>query len=172
MEYRDLLVTVSRRCQGLHEVKSLDEFKKVFIDIVECHHHAYTKGKVLHRGISEGNVIFYRDEEDNVVGLLSNFDNASRVNEQGDIVGSGMKQRSSTVPFMALDILKNVGTPIPHLYRHDLESFVYLLVWSGVHFDLKNGTCHEFDPVLKCWDAKIPSEFGRADSQKRDLAHE
>ncbi|KAK0497403.1 hypothetical protein EDD18DRAFT_1162064, partial [Armillaria luteobubalina] len=88
MEYRDMLVTVSRRCQGLDEIKSLDEFKKVFIDI--CHHNASAKGKVPHRDLSEGNVIFYRDEEDNAVGLLSDFDNASRVNEQGDLIGSGM----------------------------------------------------------------------------------
>ncbi|SJL03321.1 uncharacterized protein ARMOST_06674 [Armillaria ostoyae] len=125
--------------------------------------------KVLHRDVSEGNVTFYRDEEDIAVGLLSDFDNASRVDEQGDIIGSSMKQRTGTVPFMALDILQNVEIPVPHLYRHDLESFVYLLVWSGVHFDLKNGTCREFDPVLKCWDAKLPSEFGRAGSQKRDF---
>ncbi|KAK0203133.1 hypothetical protein DFS33DRAFT_1262140 [Desarmillaria ectypa] len=169
MEYRDLLVTVSRRCQGLHELKTLDELKKTFIDIVECHYHAYTTGKVLHRDISEENVMFYRDNEGIAVGLLSDFDNASRVDEQGDIIGSNMKQRTGTVPFMALDILKNVGTPVPHIYRHDLESFVYLLVWASVHFDLKNGTCHEFDPVLKCWDAKLPSEFGRAGNQKRDF---
>ncbi|KAK0444800.1 hypothetical protein EV421DRAFT_1938948 [Armillaria borealis] len=105
--------------------------------------------------VSEGNVMFYRDEEDIAMGLLSDFDNASRVDEQSDIIGSSMKQRTGTVLFMALDILKNVGTPVPHLYRHDLESFVYLLVWSGVHFDLKNGICCEFDLVLKCWDAKL-----------------
>ncbi|KAK0189261.1 hypothetical protein F5146DRAFT_1205668 [Armillaria mellea] len=161
MEYRDLLVTVSHRCQGLHEVKSLDEFKKVFIDIVEW--------KVLHRDVSEGNVMFYRDEEDNAVGLLSDFDNVSRVDEQGDIIGSSVNQRTGTVPFMTLDILKNAGTPILHLYRHYLESFVYLLIWSGVHFDLKNRTCREFDSVLKCWDVKLPSGFGRAGSQKRDF---
>ncbi|KAK0488573.1 hypothetical protein IW261DRAFT_1440202 [Armillaria novae-zelandiae] len=115
--------------------------------------------------------MFYGDK-DVALGLLSDFDNASRVDEQGNTVGSGLNQRTGAVHCMTLEILKNVGTPIPHLYHHDLKSFVYLLVWSGVHFDLKNGFCCKFDPVLECWDAKLPSEFGRAGSPKGNLAHE
>ncbi|EUC60699.1 hypothetical protein RSOL_361000, partial [Rhizoctonia solani AG-3 Rhs1AP] len=35
--------------------------------------------------------------------------------------------RTGTLPFMAIDLL--VEAPPPHLYRHDLESFFYVLVW-------------------------------------------
>ncbi|PBK91838.1 hypothetical protein ARMGADRAFT_1166036 [Armillaria gallica] len=125
MEYRDLLVTVNRRCQGLHKVKDLKEFKHVFIDIVERHHRAFTQGKVLHRDISEGNAMFYRDEEGAAVGLLGDFDNTSKVQ----------------IPFMALDILTSAGPPIPHFYRHDLESFF---------------------PTLAGWNAKYSYEFESA----------
>ncbi|TCD70754.1 hypothetical protein EIP91_001783 [Steccherinum ochraceum] len=38
------------------------------------------------------------------------------------------KYRTGTFPFMALDLLRFV-TPPHNLYRHDLESFFYVLVW-------------------------------------------
>ncbi|KAI0781943.1 hypothetical protein C8Q75DRAFT_869848 [Abortiporus biennis] len=47
--------------------------------------------------------------------------------------GNGPTGRShrGTQPFMAMDLLKEAGRKgdIPHLYRHDLESFIWLLVW-------------------------------------------
>ena len=30
-----------------------------------------------------------------------------------------------------------VPNPPPHLYRHDLESFFFMLVWAAIHYDLK-----------------------------------
>lgn len=38
--------------------------------------------------------------------------------------------RTGTLPFMATDLL--VGDPPPHLYRYDLESFFYVLLWICV----------------------------------------
>ena len=34
---------------------------------------------------------------------------------------------------MAIDLL--LGVPGPHLYRYDLESFFYVLVWIGCNYD-------------------------------------
>ncbi len=131
------------------------------------HHRAFTQGKVLHRDISEGNSMFYRDEEGAAVGLLGDFDNASKVKkDEGDVIGSNLKQRTGTVPFMALDILTSAGTPIPHFYRHDLESFLYLLIWAGVHFDLNAGVCLDTSPTLAGWNAKYTYEFESAMSKK------
>lgn len=43
--------------------------------------------------------------------------------------------RAWTLPFMATDLSV---TPTPaHRYRHDLESFFYILIWAAVHYDLK-----------------------------------
>lgn len=39
-------------------------------------------------------------------------------------------QPTGTLPFMTTDLL--VKDPPPHLYRHDLESFYYVLVWMCV----------------------------------------
>jgi hypothetical protein len=38
--------------------------------------------------------------------------------------------RTGTLPFMATDLL--VDNPPPHLYRYDLESFFYVLLWMCV----------------------------------------
>ncbi|KAI0962162.1 hypothetical protein AcV7_001063 [Taiwanofungus camphoratus] len=43
------------------------------------------------------------------------------------------RYRTGTGPFMALDLLSPGDTPM-HLYRHDLESFFYVLVWFCVTF--------------------------------------
>ncbi|KAJ8517498.1 hypothetical protein ONZ45_g5306 [Pleurotus djamor] len=40
---------------------------------------------------------------------------------------------TGTGPFMARDLLQNKNKTIGHLYRHDLESLFYVLIWSVVH---------------------------------------
>ena len=51
---------------------------------------------------------------------------------------------------MALGLLRK--EPPVHLYRHDLESFFYILVWAAVHFDFKNKKRLPTHPALKRWD--------------------
>ncbi len=45
------------------------------------------------------------------------------------------------VPFMALDLLVNQSETerIVHLYRHDLESFFYILVWAATRYKFSTG---------------------------------
>ncbi|KAF9502147.1 hypothetical protein BDN71DRAFT_10748 [Pleurotus eryngii] len=53
---------------------------------------------------------------------------------------------------MALDLLSE--TPPTHLYRHDLESLFYVLIWAAVHYDI-GGTVpysHTVNPILERWD--------------------
>lgn len=45
--------------------------------------------------------------------------------------------RTGTGPFMAVDLLAEGEVP-PHQYRHDLESFFFLLVWFCAAFDPDN----------------------------------
>ncbi|KAG5641300.1 hypothetical protein DXG03_005549 [Asterophora parasitica] len=40
--------------------------------------------------------------------------------------------------FRATDLL--VPRPAPRLYRHDLESFFYILIWAALHYDFKHKT--------------------------------
>ncbi|KMP04337.1 hypothetical protein CIRG_04028 [Coccidioides immitis RMSCC 2394] len=39
---------------------------------------------------------------------------------------SGARYRTGTMEFMAIEVLLNID----HTYRHDLESFFYVLIWQ------------------------------------------
>ncbi|KAH8091033.1 hypothetical protein BXZ70DRAFT_1079883 [Cristinia sonorae] len=68
----------------------------------------------------------------------------------GIVVGAeaekGLRYRTGTGPFIALDILLYNKAPV-HLYRHDLESFFWVLVWFVATFDPKSHSCG----VIRTW---------------------
>jgi len=61
-------------------------------------------------------------------GVLNDFDLASVQEDRTSPTGA---ERTGTIPFMALDLLTDDGVSenIEHRYRHDLESFLWVLVW-------------------------------------------
>lgn len=44
---------------------------------------------------------------------------------------TGVPHRTGTLPFMAIDILR--GEHSSHLYHYDVESFLYVLIWSCIY---------------------------------------
>ena len=66
-----------------------------------------------------------------VVGVLNDYDVASLKDDPP--LGN---QRTGTIPFMALDLLQNHGQKgiVKHVYRHDLESFIWVLVWLTLQY--------------------------------------
>ncbi|KAJ3980241.1 hypothetical protein F5890DRAFT_1420014 [Lentinula detonsa] len=149
-EKRDLVVIVMKRYQPLWSVRNLEEFKKVFVDLVECHHRAYKNGGYLHRDISETNLMIDRNGDDAVVGVLCDWDLSSAVDDDGVVTSPNATHRTGTYPFLATDLLAE--KPPVHLYRHDLESFFYILIWAGLHysFDGEAAKYHVHDEV-KIW---------------------
>lgn len=144
------------------------------------HHWVWETSQILHRDVSYGNIMFYREgsgDDEKVVEVLTNWDLAE---EQGDNwmevkdsdravagptaggsaskgTGDGepedaemkdvdggdeaidspeadpirqqkVESRAGTGPFMAVDLLEDTSIP-RHLYRHDLESFFWVLTW-------------------------------------------
>jgi serine/threonine protein kinase len=83
--------------------------------------------KILHRDISLNNLML-RKEGDKVYGVLNDLDLAI----SADIKSTSSKQRTGTKPFMAIDLLP--PDPLVHVYRHDLESMFYVLVWITSRF--------------------------------------
>ncbi|GLB43284.1 hypothetical protein LshimejAT787_1301850 [Lyophyllum shimeji] len=134
----------------LWEVGSVETFQQVFVDCVECHYHAYIEGRVLHRDLSENNLMFQQGEGDTVKGILNDWDMASYVENNNEIK---LSTRTGTVPFMARDLLTD-GDPPPHLYRHDLESFYYILVWAALHYDFERKERHGTIQEVKNWNAE------------------
>ncbi|KAI0786239.1 hypothetical protein C8Q75DRAFT_734980 [Abortiporus biennis] len=56
-----------------------------------------------------------------------------------------MRFKTGTAPFMALDLLKPGPAPV-HIYRYDLESFFYVLVWFCATF---NPETHKMNVIAR-----------------------
>ncbi|KAJ2920695.1 hypothetical protein H1R20_g16399, partial [Candolleomyces eurysporus] len=147
---RVLRAFCSRFCKPLWEADSVEEFKQIWLDCLECHHAAWKQGKVLHRDLSENNLMFYRDPNGDVKGVLNDWDMASYIDENGLTIRSGAHHRTGTLPFMATDLLTSEGGQ-EHYFRHELESFVYLLVWAALHYDLQNREREDPKPKVADW---------------------
>ncbi|KAH7918217.1 hypothetical protein BV22DRAFT_994988, partial [Leucogyrophana mollusca] len=76
---------------------------------------------------SSSKMMYYRDALGRAVGVLNDFDLSSLADNEG-LSGH---QRMGTVPFMARGLLSPEGLDgeITHMYRHDAESFIWVLVW-------------------------------------------
>lgn len=79
------------------------------------------------------------------MGVLNDFDLAST---EGDDIGT---ERTGTVPFMALDLLRRHGiyNQIKHGYQHDAESFIWVLAWITLRYD--NGMLRATGRPLDEW---------------------
>jgi serine/threonine protein kinase len=76
----------------------------------------------LHRDISENNIIITDPKEaDGFTGMLIDEDLAKEIGSGR----SGARHQTGTMEFMAIQVLQRVA----HTYRHDLESFFYVLLW-------------------------------------------
>jgi hypothetical protein len=95
-------------------------------------HYALWQAGVLHRDVSPGNLMWYWGEDDTLVGVLNDYDLSSLAT----VHGPDGNERTGTVPFMALDLLTAKGQrgEVKHLYRHDLESFMWVLVWISLRY--------------------------------------
>jgi hypothetical protein len=82
---------------------------------------------VAHGDISFNNLMY---NEQTQRGILNDFDLASvmKPTQTGH-------RRTGTLSFMALKLLSTDGLSgnIPRLYRHEFESFVWVLLWASLH---------------------------------------
>jgi hypothetical protein len=91
------------------------------------HHRLWVNG-IHHGDISLNNLMYDTSETNDPVGIVNDFDLATWVDHSatnGD--------RTGTIPFMAIDLLDGgLDDRIPRLYRHDMESFVWVLAYITV----------------------------------------
>jgi len=95
-------------------------------------HYALWQAGVYHRDVSPGNLMWYRTKGNVLMGVLNDYDLSS----SADAEGPQGNERTGTIPFMALDLLTEEGQEgkVQHLYRHDLESFMWVLVWVVLRY--------------------------------------
>jgi serine/threonine protein kinase len=96
-------------------------------DAIRGHRSLLEDGKILHRDVSENNIIITKlPAEDAPKGRLIDLDLAKEL----DGMPSGARHRTGTMQFMAIEVLEGKG----HTYRHDLESFFYVFVWMCIRY--------------------------------------
>ncbi|TRM59115.1 hypothetical protein BD626DRAFT_462824 [Schizophyllum amplum] len=110
----------------LEEFISKDELLSVFRDAIQAHWDLYELKDVLHCDISDNNIVINEHSGSSLRrGLLIDFDRAVLVDKEhkvgpiGDMTGSLL--------FMACDIVQ-YSERVAHGPRHDLESFLYVLM--------------------------------------------
>ncbi|KAI0782008.1 hypothetical protein C8Q75DRAFT_737818 [Abortiporus biennis] len=103
--------------------------------------------------------------------LLSSMEAAPAARQpQTEDKWASMRFKTGTPPFMALELLKTTPPPL-HLYRYDLESFFYVLVWFCATFDPKTSTMGEISKWqlsdVSIWESKI--KFLQAEDELLDV---
>ncbi|KAF2453067.1 hypothetical protein BDY21DRAFT_388293 [Lineolata rhizophorae] len=106
----------------LREFKSILEFLHVCLDVVKALRSLHCNGKILHRDISENNIIIAETKrEEEPRAIVIDLD----LGKELDRAPSGARHRTGTMEFMAIEVLRGKQ----HTYRHDVESFFYVIVW-------------------------------------------
>ncbi|KAJ2618393.1 hypothetical protein GGI26_006569 [Coemansia sp. RSA 1358] len=109
----------------LETVRSVPELIVVLKDAMECYMALYTECKILHRDISDNNILVVRDE-DGIHGLLIDYDCAVDLEKPRQTM---RPERTGTLPFMSVGNLEQL--PIPRTPLDDWESLLYLVCWLG-----------------------------------------
>jgi hypothetical protein len=114
-------LVISPAGRTIKEFCSVEEMLTALCDAVKAHRSLFVKANILHRDISENNIIITDPKTaDGCTGMLIDLDLAIVDGER-----TGARQQTGTMEFMAIDVLRGVE----HTYRHDLESFFYVLLW-------------------------------------------
>ncbi|KAJ1717985.1 hypothetical protein LPJ61_006978, partial [Coemansia biformis] len=107
-------------------IKSVYELIIILNDVVKALG-ALAGCNILHRDISDSNIMFTRDKDGNVCGVLIDLDNAV------DAERAQIDKRpicTGTLPFMSVNNLEQSDAARKNV--DELESMLYLLIWMGV----------------------------------------
>ncbi|KAJ7725319.1 hypothetical protein B0H16DRAFT_1698338 [Mycena metata] len=112
------------------------------------HHEMAYKAGVLHRDISDGNVLFQEGTEkgflldwdyaeftqDGLASFNEWFPERKDERQQYEDINKSLKDMTGTLPFVSIQILKDIHHQVPHAPHHDLESIYWLLIWMILRY--------------------------------------
>ncbi|KAG9240328.1 hypothetical protein BJ878DRAFT_571127 [Calycina marina] len=120
-------LVVSPAGRPLYAYRSVRELLEALRDAIAGHRSLLEDGKILHRDVSENNIIITESAVKGAPkGRLIDLDLAKEL----DSIPSGASHRTGTMQFMSIEVLQGKG----HAYRHDLESFFYVFIWMCVRY--------------------------------------
>ncbi|KKF94368.1 Protein kinase domain protein [Ceratocystis platani] len=132
-------LVVSPAGRVISDFRTIKELLESERDAVKAHRSLYVTGKILHRDISPNNIIITNPETANgFKGMLIDLDMAKVLDSEP----SGAQHRTGTMQFIAIEVLRKKD----HTYRHDLESFFYVLIWMCARQAWSNGFAGEEIP--------------------------
>ncbi|KND87351.1 hypothetical protein TOPH_07966 [Tolypocladium ophioglossoides CBS 100239] len=110
----------------LEEYRSVVELLTVVRDAIKAHQSLYKDAKILHQDVSVNNILISTGKINGQQpqGMLIDLDAALEL----DFGPMNPNELIGTRPFMAIGLLQGQ----PHTYRHDLESFLYVLLWAAI----------------------------------------
>lgn len=122
---------VSPAGRPLHSYQSVKQLLGALLDAIRAHKSLFEDGEILHRDISENNIIITdAATKGDTRGMLIDLDLAKEL----DSYPSGASHRTGTMQFMAIEVLQGKG----HTYRHDLESFFYVFIWMCIRYEFED----------------------------------
>ncbi|THU81956.1 hypothetical protein K435DRAFT_844549 [Dendrothele bispora CBS 962.96] len=132
-EKRVLRILVQDKLEPLTSLREEVHYAQVFCDVLQAHRWLYDRCRILHRDISMNNIMV-RKVDGKIFGVLNDLDLASRVTKE---MSATSKHRTGTRPFMAYELLDSDPKKlVPHLYRHDLESLFYVMLFACCRYNL------------------------------------
>ncbi|KAJ1815636.1 hypothetical protein LPJ60_005639 [Coemansia sp. RSA 2675] len=109
--------------EPLRTVETVKEFVTVICDAMESHHAIVERCQILHRDISDNNILVVRSG-DTVRGLLIDFDCAIDTSkDRGDV----RHEMTGTLPYMSFNNI--TYSNVKRTSLDDCESMLYLLCW-------------------------------------------
>ncbi|KAK3045430.1 hypothetical protein LTR09_012970 [Extremus antarcticus] len=138
----------------LAEYRSVSHFLRVLRDALKSHRSLLQDGKILHRDVSKSNIVITDpNENEGYSGMLIDLELGTTI-EDGKNTRTGSKRMTGTLKYMAIEVvelaLRDNQRDLEHTYRHDLESFFYVLVDMCINYGWPEGQKPKRDS-LRSW---------------------
>ena len=105
----------------IRDFQSIKKLLKSLRDAIKTHRFLYLMSNILHRNISENNIIITDSKKANdFTSMLIDLNLVKKIDSER----SNARHQTDIMKFMMIQVLRNVS----HIYRHDLESFFYVLL--------------------------------------------
>ncbi|KAJ1768226.1 hypothetical protein LPJ74_004946 [Coemansia sp. RSA 1843] len=148
--------------EALNTARSASELIVVLYDVMRCHKAISDECSILHRDISDNNILVVRNDS-GVHGLLIDFDCAL---DRSAETPHRRPERTGTLPFMSIGNLAN--SAIPRTMLDDWESLLYLVCWYGT-FGISNN-CEDRDCKHRINQWCVGYEEEIADQKRSDFS--
>ena len=144
-------LAISPAGRSLDDFKDVPELLRALRDAMRAYQCLFVDGKTLYRDISKNNIIITDPERtDGFSGMLIDMDLATKLDTNGKNERSEAGRMTGTLQFMAIEVLRATERNIDHTYRHDLESFFYVLISICIRCGWPTGRKSRTNP-LQSW---------------------